>query len=918
MKINRYYGMLILTAFGLYAGNGKDVKDSKYRAATEVKERKAQAAQEVKEIKALAAVQDATKRNLDIIILIDIQDEADKGALNFDFAAALQQKAVPIITSENILFTYLKETERIQKNEDLQRFAQHAPEVRSALQKADFLRNIERDLWAITTFDSPNFNRLLPEITDNLKKLTTLQTFFNTLGIDLKVIQQLQKMLEAPLKYLQDHPQPPKPIINLDDPNFDRTKAEQQLDEHFKKTYSWEEQHNPTLAKLTTPMKPAMEQLLNVIKALNQQISEAEFLKKPANAAYIVPHHFDDWIIYKHTQEPIYLFIPQSYRKRIIKEFETAQQQLKSESEVKESKNEETQKQTYSDAERALGLTIDHTDILEPIEATSHAQLLALLSKKAESTPFTILNIFSDIPDYPLEALEQLFVVGKSSDLGNFNIYLSGHGRFAESSAALTHRLKLFEQTDAKFKTLLETIVKASSTSTQEQKISSASEKELITKYSELFKYFLEFIQFKSILTPTFDDAITFLAALSTPKPSRELRSILYRLQYSPLATHEKWETNPHNLAVLAQTLLKELQTFTQQETKSTEAQSSERDPDSAVIAGLTFTQFKKFLRIPIKIRFLYVTTCFGGGWNAELVRTYLQKLESEQKQIMAEPTEFIIAFGSVDDSSVLTGQAWLPNFTKFFGDLHIYFARSQTFKEDPLRQILAHVTPREPTSPYERRVGFSAIPSIYIPQAGGPLQAVQVNPDILVLTHALLKAHELTTPPTPINTKNKSALLINPATISVPIILGVDAQGYGTALIPKDPNQPVYSFAKIEAPQLPLSQFLLYSIIKTTESVTPRTYIIQTLLCKNYLDSGLPGKPSDILELHDVWLQSTLRQEKESEYMHWSLLCTLFDTTQQAHTYTTSVSLTGKRGHSLGTWKEIDEKEAAALRKAG
>ena len=194
-------------------------------------------------------------------------------------------------------------------------------------------------------------------------------------------------------------------------------------------------------------------------------------------------------------------------------------------------------------------------------------------------------------------------------------------------------------------------------------------------------------------------------------------------------------------------------------------------------------------------------------------------------------------------------------------------------------------------------------------------MRATEIDKEIMVLTHAKLKALELIIPKKkekiePIDTAGKSGLLFYPTIINVSVLLGVDGRGHATALVPMAVDSSVYQFNLIDASKIDLLTFLRESIIDF-RSVKPRTFNINELRCANYKDSGLPE--NNPLILYNVTIKSTVTPIQYGETITWNIEFMLIDSDKQEVVYRGMMEDTYKdpkrgtgRTVSNPTWQKV------------
>lgn len=617
----------------------------------------------------------------------------------------------------------------------------------------------------------------------------------------------------------------------------------------------------------------------------------------------------NDWHLYKHVHAPIYLLIPKTYATRTEKEW--AQYHVSAtEQETKE----------YTPRERALGLTVDHAAIMQPLPATiADAEHLLKFIFDNLSTKAGLDALFADeSAPFQLPALQQCFVLGRQADRGFWNIFMSGHGFYQKKSNEVVRKEAREKEQKAKLvlaKLLKEAVQSLPATG------ETVAEKDNVLFRREMNKLFIAYLLMsnENIFDPQEEMATAFLHDIL--RGNALIEQLIRNHQIEPIVQNKLLLRN--YLAMLQKGVEQEIS-----EMRTAESLTEPAKENSSSIAGLSLEQFKdllNFLNRKVKTSFMYYTTCFGGGFNAKQVRLYLQQLETTEKKALDDmSSSFIVAAGSLTDDVVagfnIYGELIPLNFVGFFNDLQQFFLRDSTFKKDPISTILKNVSIRNRGKSDEKYLhGISDIPLVYIPGAG-IMHAQEVDEEIMVLTNVKLKALELVIPKKKaaveaIKTAGKSGLLFYPTDIKAPVIIGVDSKGQPTALVPMTVDPSTYTFNTIDASAIPFNTFLRKSIMDV-RSVMPRTFVIQELRCTNYKDSGLPGSEGAVLILRNVIIRSTITSVLYGENIQWDISFTVVGAGKEVafngtmlDSYSDPKKGTG-RSISMPVWKQVSSTE--------
>lgn len=646
------------------------------------------------------------------------------------------------------------------------------------------------------------------------------------------------------------------------------------------------------------------------LKFLDLRLAKLKNAEKEAKLFYHgASFTLNDWYLYKHAQAPIYLLIPKTYVTRTEKEW--AQYHVSpTEQETKE----------YTTKEQALGLMVDHAAIMRllPATITTPEHLMKFVFDNLR-TKAGLDALFADesIP-FQLPALQQCFVPGRQASRGFWNIFLTGHG-FYEKKSTAAQRKEIREREKKATLAMAELLKEAvrSLPATRE----TVTEQDALLFSREMNKLFIAYllVNNENIFDPEEEMATALLQDILSENP--RIEQLMRNHRIDPIVQNKVLLRN--YLAMLQKVIEQDIRKMHAAEASVERAE--EESSSSITIAGLSLEQFKEllnFLNRTIKTSFMYYLTCFGGGFNAEQVRLYLQQLEKTEKRTLDDmSSSFIVAAGSLTDDTVVSfniSDELIPlNFVGFFKDLEQFFSRNATFKKDPIATVLKNVSIRSRGAKYLH--GLSDIPLVYVPGAG-IMRAQEVDTEIMVLTNVKLKALELVIPKKKaaveaIKTAGKSGLLFYPTDIKVPVIIGVDSKGEPTALVPMTIDPSTYTFTTIDASAIPFNMFLRKSIMDV-RSVMPRTFVIQELRCANYKDSGLPGSEGAVLALGNVTIRSTITSVHYGENIQWDVSFTMVDAGKKVtfngtmlDSYSDAKKLTG-RSISMPTWKQVRSTE--------
>lgn len=835
----------------------------------------------------IALLGSQAQRSLNLVLLIDTKDDQLDGPLTYNLALAIKQKAAPIIVSENVLYNFfalrasltpqeVKELKDITHTNEqrLKETTQEIEKLRLTTKAGDDAEKKFKHISEILKEHSEKFNSL---------KLYTAEPISSvTLDALAGMINDYQKTLQALHNDFSPHSHGASILGAQDATMNDMLSA-------IKKMAAHSASHDIDDQKLTLSLgiiklsghtmelqTAAFNDYMNTME-LQRLTIEVETLKTTLEVRekesvlfyHDVSFNMTEWHVYKHAQASVYILIPKTYVTLVEKEWG----QYHTSTPEQESKE-------YTPHERALGLMVDHPAIMQPLPATlTHEQFHDFIFDRLTAKVGIAALFLDESIVFPLSAFQQCLVPLKQPDSGAWNIFLNGHGLYQEIVSPAQE--KEFIEKDKEIVLEMNTIVQDALSSLPAPK-KTITPKEIATFSSEINRLFIAYVQLhnENIFDSQKELFLNFLEdILSESKTIEELMD-----KHSIAAIIKDQMSLHHYLSIFQKKIEQELAQLTKKIHQLSEAKSEvAHDSNSSIfIAGLSLEQFKdflKFLNSKVKTSFLYYMTCFGGGFNAEQVRLYMQKLETTEKQTLNNmPSGFIVAAGSVTDESIigftLSGEPIPLNFIGFFNSLKQFFSRDATFKQDPITTILSNVTIRSRTKEHgEFLHGISDIPLVYIPGAG-IMRAQEIDKEIMVLTHAKLKALELVIPKKkttiePIKTAGKSGLLFYPTIINVPVILGVDSKGHPTALVPMTVDPAIYEFRSIDASTIPLNTFLRESIMDV-RSVMTRIFKIQELRCKNYKNSGLPGGQDTILTFNDVTIQSTILPVYKGENIQW------------------------------------------------
>ena len=227
------------------------------------------------------------------------------------------------------------------------------------------------------------------------------------------------------------------------------------------------------------------------------------------------------------------------------------------------------------------------------------------------------------------------------------------------------------------------------------------------------------------------------------------------------------------------------------------------RGSQTARIAGLSLIEFKKvisFFNGPsktkngIRVSFLFYNTCYGGGTNQFFVNKTLDELNAQ----------FIVAAAGINNMP--TSEATINPDTKksykdFFEKIQNIFSTQNRYSSASFKEVLSAISGQ---SDLETETAVFNHPFVRFPNIG-IFSAVDVDKRVKILTHALVRKHELESLPIEINaTPAETIEFIIPCTqrIDVPLIINrsADDARYPTIIAPiKMPTETtVYSFKHI------------------------------------------------------------------------------------------------------------------------
>lgn len=857
-------------------------------------------------------------RSLNLVLVVGSSNKLPPAGdpLINEFALAIKQKVAAIITNENTLFNFLTFRQQESTPENRELYVQRKEEKRKnkILQELYAQFNKECDSLKkkldqdILEIDQLLASQQFTNITIKMNKPSELQSLVNVLdtiaalniGVDVIPIKDEIGIINDIYTAYEQYP-----ITNT---QFTLERLGKSLD--FLRTM---------LERFEREQRALQEALLTTL--LKKTDIEIELKSQKSAKAYLkIPFIVSDWHIYKHAQAALYLLVPKNYAQDIEKEYEQflqkleAEAKLKSESErltkieiekleaelktasadrQKEIKAEierlrkETSRSTrteakpgialrdcadpaalqYSAKEKALGFVVDHSEVLTALsDVTTEENLLAYI-KKGRNEPalgFDVLFPPTTYYDFPLNKLKQMFVVGKAPELGSQNICMMGHGMYVREREILVAPDDPREWLDA-VNSIKDTARDIYSGLLSPQALLN---KEEFDSYNSTINKLLNAYD-----EQTNQGMFNFIDEFRDK--SRELMEIATRLTINPTLFDNR-QLFAQYLYTLATKVEKAINEADAQRKKYMTTPSKH-----GTIAGLVDNEFKdwiKFLYRCIKTSFLCVTTCYGGGANLEMVRTHMQFLENEENRTFKDLSgSFIIATVTLTDIPSLApsrvDKEHYLNFAAFFADLKKYFSQDSTFAKDPIATILSHVTTRKRDFAAKDIYGITGIGSVYFPGIG-IARAQSIDSEIMILTQTKLKSYELIIPGKktkvePIKTQGKSALLIYPTNIKAPVLLGVDSQNQPTALVPMVANK--VTFDEIDASTISLLDLLKKSIMNI-RSITPRTFEIKLLRCKNYPHSGLSEDANVVLTLHDLSATSAVAPTPSGETINWTV----------------------------------------------
>jgi len=152
-------------------------------------------------------------------------------------------------------------------------------------------------------------------------------------------------------------------------------------------------------------------------------------------------------------------------------------------------------------------------------------------------------------------------------------------------------------------------------------------------------------------------------------------------------------------------------------------------------MAGLSFKQYSSFIDNVKKCLFLFVSSCYAGGWNA--IMMHAKGVISGNKLILKKrDLKFPIAVGTLPDRP---SRGFSTNFKVFFNGLQYVFA-------DVRDVAKMGWTKRSFEKIFKSVYGNKLVnfPSIRFPGIDTFWSAVQVDKDVEIITNAYLVRHEL------------------------------------------------------------------------------------------------------------------------------------------------------------------------------
>jgi len=275
----------------------------------------------------------------------------------------------------------------------------------------------------------------------------------------------------------------------------------------------------------------------------------------------------------------------------------------------------------------------------------------------------------------------------------------------------------------------------------------------------------------------------------------------------------------------------------------------------SALVGQLSYGQYQKMLNKFNKIgcNFLYLVTCFGGGWNLMKAHKYQEKqIEDNQEIFSREQLKFPIVIGALTDATVYATSG--VNLRAFFDSLNAFLSSKATQQTgdwvitDPLKTILKNISGDT----------LANTPLILFPGLTKFFQAVDVDNKVKIITLNSLLKLELGKKNINIKDKNE-AILIYPLVVPLKII--IESNNAFPEIVSMIPGKSYHFIESIEASNISFDKILndlgfLKKSARKTSAITPRALFIHKLKCKNSPDSIVnQHADSKFIELENVFI---------------------------------------------------------------
>ena len=368
-------------------------------------------------------------------------------------------------------------------------------------------------------------------------------------------------------------------------------------------------------------------------------------------------------------------------------------------------------------------------------------------------------------------------------------------------------------------------------------------------------------------------------------------------------------------------------------------------------IAGVPKQDFFAMLRFfdhDLWMNSLYFMSCYGGGYHLnQIAQAKYQSEQAQQTQALItqdiEHIPYVIISGASTDAAtvspsiksniknILAGKSLIPNFKSYFAQMDILFNQILVtlYKQQATNttavnsiflgfahqftSILAHLTNWQATR-IENIRDVAGIPLIWYPGAT-TFQVVPVGNNIQIIED------ERVTTGIPIAVEKKSAVLIYPPNISVPLIINVEYRSNSPFFVSMLPGPALHQLHSLNLwteeqkgiyffsnkVNVRLNAFLDYSIFNLS-SPYAKTWVIKQLNTRNYENSGIVDNPNAPLTLENVVIHKTTRKGWFGEALQGTVIFTMREPTGQISYFKSEWD---DKQKNIKKWKKLEAKVA-------